>query len=93
MRSVVTVEADTRKSIPDNPTNPIPDQPSPGMNDLNEQPNTFRLPLEHGVAIQPSDTARAEDLDFQIDSLFTWPDDGFLNATVDWFTWSNEEIS
>ena len=83
------IAGDNQTVRPENTISSVRDQPPSGTDGSNEQNNTMSI----GAAIETSDAiGNDQDVDFQLDSIFL-SDDGFLNTTLDWFTWPNEELS
>lgn len=74
---------------PQNLTNPLHRREPFGKDKSYQQHNTLNM----GATIETPELARNEsNVEFQLDSLFA-SDDGFLNATIDWFAWANEDLS
>lgn len=86
-------EADQDARNPSMPTQERNDSRRSGGENLDLHSNSPMAFLDPARPTNGLDTTRGENFDTQLDGLFTWPDDCFVDATFDWFAWSNQEFS
>lgn len=86
-------EADQIAPSPGTPSQETPDSRRSGEENLDQHSNAPVAPLNPAPTTNVSNASRGEDLDAQLDGPFTWPDDCFFDTTIDWFAWTNQEIT
>lgn len=89
----VILEADQAVPNTSIPAQEIPDSRQSVGENLDQQSSSLVALLNPGQPINESNSPGGENLDTDLDGLFTWPDDSFLNATFDWFALSNQQLS
>ncbi|KAF7553504.1 hypothetical protein G7046_g7088 [Stylonectria norvegica] len=86
-------EVDPTSPTPSHSTQESPDSRASTRESLDQRLSPPAAPLHSAPSTVLPSTSSHENMETQLDGLFGLPDDCFLDATFDWFSWSSQELS